>query len=100
MRFLVFICLLYCSLSTYGHGHDTIKKTDFYKEIKNYDLSGLWYRDSFIDDENKKKSHPEAIGFIGDSFQRFYIHYFSIDKNPNNPYEYLVTGKTKVNNSI
>jgi len=107
MRFLLFICLICSSLSIYGHGNDTIKRTDFYKEIKNYDLSQLWCGDSMISykeaaagNEDTAYKRPEPLGFIGDSFQRFYIHYTSVIKNPDNPYEYIVKGKTRVKNNI
>jgi hypothetical protein len=42
----------------------------------------------------------EPIGFIGDSYQRFYIHFNSIVKKSDCPYEYLVYGKTKVKETI
>ena len=43
---------------------------------------------------------PEPIGFIGDNFQRFHIHFTSVKKMPDSPNEYLVTGKTKVKTAI
>ncbi len=75
--------------------------TDFYSKIKNYDLSNLWHTDSLLpQDEKQKVAFPEPIGFIGENFQRFYIHYASVTKNKRNPYVYDVTGKTKVKNNI
>lgn len=43
---------------------------------------------------------PEPLGFIGDNYQRFYIHYTSVTKSKTNPYEYMVSGKTKVKENI
>lgn len=42
----------------------------------------------------------EPIGFIGDNYQRFYIHFNSIVKKSDSPYEYLAYGKTKVKETI
>jgi hypothetical protein len=36
------------------------------------------------------------LGFIGENYQRFHIHFISIIQNPLNPYEYFAYGKTKV----
>jgi hypothetical protein len=74
---------------------------DYYKAIAKYDLSRLWRADSLFDQEEKKNFvFPEPLGFIGDNFQRFFIHYTSVRKNPQNPYEYIVAGKTRVKNTI
>ncbi len=74
--------------------------TDFYAQIKSYDLSTILTAESFVaeDNENGKEKikRAEILGFIGDDYQRFFIHFISIIQNPTNPYEYLVYGKTKV----
>lgn len=75
--------------------------TDFFDRVKNYDLSKVLTADSFLDEESKDKiERTEILGFIGDDFQRFYIHFVSIIQNPTNPYEYLVYGKSKVKETI
>src|SRR5262245_57367619 len=77
------------------------KSVDFYPSIKDYDLSKLWHSDSLhIEGDGDKISFPEPLGYIGDSFQRFYIHYISVTKNKSNSYQYDVFGKTKVNDNI
>lgn len=77
------------------------KAKDYYKNIQHYNLSKLWCADSIISqDDGEKIVFPEPLGYIGDSFQRFYIHYTSVEKNKNNPYVYYVVGKTKVKNNI
>jgi hypothetical protein len=73
---------------------------DFYKEIKNYDLSVLINPDSIFDNLEQMVKRDEPLGFIGENYQRFHIHFISIIQNPNNNYEYLVYGKTKVNRNI
>lgn len=87
---------------------DTINKVDFYKNIKKYDLSDLWAGpDSFqtiqvIDDttNNIIGYRTEPLGIIGDSFQRFYIHLISSIKNADDPYKYMIYGKTMVRDHI
>lgn len=76
-------------------------KISLAEQIPEYDLSKLW-KDDFIsvDSATGPIPFPEPIGFIGENYQRFYIHYTSINKNPQHPNEYLVEGKTKVKNYV
>ena len=76
-----------------------IKTENFYKQIKNYDISVVLMADSIFMDWGKIK-RPEILGFIGDDYQRFYIHFISVIQNPENPYEYFAYGKTKVKENI
>ncbi len=45
-------------------------------------------------------SQDKRLGFIGEEYQRFQIHFNSIIQNYDNPYEYFVYGKTKVRDNI
>ncbi len=87
--------------------------TNFYLSIKTFDLSKLWRSDSIQVLENERypdgklifegvttDKFPEPYGFIGLDFQRFYIHYLTVKKDTGNAYRYLVTGKTKVKDSV
>jgi hypothetical protein len=78
--------------------------TNFFDQIKTYDLSTILTADSIIseDGENGKEKfkRAEILGFIGDDYQRLFIHFVSVIQNPTNPYEYLVFGKTKVKETI
>jgi hypothetical protein len=78
--------------------------TDFFSQIKNYDLSTILTADSILAEDNEdgkeKIKRAESLGFIGDDYQRFFIHFVSIIQNPINPHEYLVYGKTKVKETI
>jgi hypothetical protein len=87
--------------------------TSFYLTIKNYDLGKLWHSDSIQVLENEHypdgklifegeltDKFPEPYGFIGHDYQRFYIHYLTIKKDTGNAYRYVVTGKTKVKDSV
>ena len=114
MKLFVFIVLVGVSLS---QGTVTVAappdSTNFYLSIKNYDLSKLWQGDSvhFITNEGYLDGRrlyegeltdkfPEPYGFIGLGYQRFYIHYLTIKKDTGNAYRYMVTGKTKVKDSV
>lgn len=65
--------------------------TDFYAQIKNYDLSIIMNPVSFLTEENEedkeKIMRAEILGFIGDDYQRFFIYLVSIIQNPTNPYQ-------------
>lgn len=47
-----------------------------------------------------KVKRAEILGFIGNDFQRFQIHFSSIIKNPKNAYQYFACGKTKVKENL
>lgn len=70
--------------------------------VEEYDFSILWSSNSPMGyyDENEDMIRPEPIGYIGNDYQRFYIHFMSVEKNIKQPLEYLISGKTKVKNNI
>jgi hypothetical protein len=82
-----------------------VQKIDFSEKIKGLDISTIISSDSTITifEANKMQVHlkrEEPLGFIGDNYQRFFIHFISIIKNPSNPLIYLVYGKTRVKENI
>jgi hypothetical protein len=86
---------------SYSYSQEKAKKIDFFIKVKNYDLSKIWCADSIKTDElDGAVEFPEPLGFIGDNYQRFYIHYSSVMKSGTNPYEYYVSGKTRVKETI
>lgn len=97
------IIILTVLLFSKTYAQDT-PTTDFFEQIKIYDLSTIIIADSILiedRDEGKEKiKRAEILGFIGDDYQRFFIHFISIIQNPTNPYEYLVYGKSKVKETI
>ena len=98
MKTPILLIALLISISIFGQEPN---KTDFLSEIKNYDISNLLtLEDFFIEDETFVIVRPQPLGFIGENFQRFYIRFISVIKNPSNPTEYFVYGKTKVENNI
>lgn len=78
--------------------------TNFFDQIKTYDLSTIFTADSILTEDreegNEKIKRTEILGFIGDDYQRFFIHFVSVIQNQTNPYEYFVYGKTKVKETI
>lgn len=105
-----YLILLFKSTIAVGAPPDSL---DFYRNIRNMDLSSLWRSDSINIMENEQDAHgkriyyttlterfPEPYGFIGKDYQRFYIHYLTIKRDTGNHYLYHVTGKTKVKDSV
>jgi len=96
---LLFSIILF-AVSAKGQDNET---TDFYEDIREYDLSFLWSPGTqmIVDEEYEGGLiRPEPIGYIGHDYQRFYIRFISVIRNNDNPYEYLVYGKTKVKDNI
>ena len=75
--------------------------TDFYGSLKQYDICGLWNQDKIIvEDGNETYDRPEPLGYFGDDYYRFYIHFISVIQNKDNPYQYFVYGKTRLKKNI
>ena len=93
--------LLFCLISFTSLLAQQPPSTNYYQSIKNYNLSCLWKADSIVIEVGPDKSpFPEPLGFIGENYQRFYIHYTSVTRVNNSPYLYQVTGKTRVKDNI
>lgn len=97
----IIILTVFLCVQTYAQNKET---TDFLAQIKNYDLSTILKADTILTEDNEggkeKIKRAEILGFIGDDYQRFYIHFISVTQNPANPYEYFVSGKTMVKSTI
>jgi len=76
-----------------------ISTNNYYSSIKSFDLSKLWLSGK-INSISEGLIDTEPLGFIGDNYQRFYIHYTSVIKDASNPYKYLIKGKTRVKDNI
>ncbi|WP_177761629.1 hypothetical protein [Flavobacterium sp. I3-2] len=98
MKYWIFCCV--CFMQTFV----VMSQTNFYNQIKDYNLSEVIKPNEIfeVSEGVKRKMLSEALiyGFIGDDYQRFDIKYFSVVKNEKNPYEYFVSGKTRVKNNI
>lgn len=100
MTAIRYINIIFLTVLLFGktYAQDTTT-TSFFEQIRNHDLSTILMADS-IDNSIEKFKKLEIIGFIGDDYQRLFIHFVSMIQNPTNPYEYLVYGKTKVKETI
>ncbi|TVT40622.1 hypothetical protein FNT36_14225 [Hymenobacter setariae] len=81
---------------------------DYYAALKGKNLSSLWLATSRVHPDkqmqaavvNPNEPFPDPIGFIGPTYQRFYLHYTSIRPDAANSYLYHVAGKTRVKDNI
>ena len=67
---------------------------------QNYNLSVVITAEKFLADGEDTLERAPILGFIGDNYQRFHIHFISVIQYPKNPYEYFAYEKTKVKNTI
>ena len=96
---LLFVSLMIC-FSGKGFAQEE-KVTDYFNEMKNHDLSVVITAKLLTDDGGETTfERKPIIGFLGDNYQRLHVHFISVIKNPNSPYEYLAYGKTKAGNNI
>jgi len=94
-----FLIIFLCAESSANA--QSAKYTNYYTSVKNFDFSNCWRGDSIRPDGGDEKiAFPEPLGFIGDNYQRFYIHYIKVKKRLNNPYVYDVYGKTMVKTNV
>lgn len=81
-----------------------LSTTDYSRQISNADLNQLWVSKQLlvIEEDGKEQfiPRPEPLGFIGENYQRFYIHFITATRNPANHMQYLITGKTKVRGNV
>lgn len=76
-----------------------VDKGDFKDQILEYNFSKLWtIKKINVDSADFNPIRPEPLGFIGDNFQRLFIHFSFVEKKDSK--NYYVTGKTKVKENI
>lgn len=89
-------------LTGFVYGQET-ETANFVTEIAKYDISDLWTLTKFrIEFENDTSwiERMEPLGYIGEHYQRFYIHFSSVIPNPVDRLQYFVYGKTRVKTNI
>lgn len=59
--------------------------------LENNDVGFLW---------QGSISQDERIGFIGEEYERIRIHFNSVIRNYDNPFEYFIYGKSKVQDNV
>lgn len=69
---------------------EDLDNTDIKKEFVQHDISSLL----------TQTNNSIVFGFIGDNYQRIRIKLISVSKNPENPYQYMVYGKSMVRDNI
>ncbi|MDO7874400.1 hypothetical protein Q5H93_06620 [Hymenobacter sp. ASUV-10] len=75
--------------------------TDYRAALKTQNLSRLWHADRLtFYGATGTVAFPEPLGFIGKDYQRFYLHYTSVQQDPANPLVYRVAGKTRVKSNV
>ena len=67
-----------------------LSRKDYKNNITKYDFGSLW-----IDTDNSS-----VFGFIGSNYQRIRVKIISATKDKNKPDTYVVSGKSKIKNSI
>ncbi len=100
MKQLLIIIAFFAVFTVKGQEEETY---DFFQEIKNYDISDLWTIKEInyeFEGDTTTIERTEPLGYIGDNYQRFYIHFISAIQNPTNRLEYFIYGKTRVKSNI
>jgi len=100
--FLIFILTIF-SLEAVAQAQNT--QGEWYNDfISNYGLDTKDSKPEMIDYDFSelflKTSSAKIYGVIGDDMQRIQIKWISINKDPNNPENYYVFGKTKVKANV
>ena len=100
MKQLLIIIGFFTVLAVHGQRDKTY---DFLSGIKNYDISNLWIIKEInyeFEGDTTIIKRAEPLGYIGDNYQRFRIHFISAIQNPTNTLEYFIYGKTRVKTNI
>jgi hypothetical protein len=105
---LLFVPRLVCGQTEIKQCQEFLKKqfgthyTDlgtFDDSIFKNDFSKIWTTTKInVDPKETSPYRPEPIGFIGENYQRLYIHFLNVVKR--RPKCYFVNGKSKVNSNI
>ncbi|MCK4920558.1 MAG: hypothetical protein KAS71_05895 [Bacteroidales bacterium] len=99
IRTLAILGMLIAFLNLKGQVGNTTQDSISSDTANNYIINYLSYTDvGFL--WSGQLSQDERLGFIGEDFERIQIHFNSIIHNYDNPYEYLVYGKSMVKNSV
>jgi len=96
--FAVMVLIIMDSLTAQAQPAGT---SNCYTRVKDYNLAALWHAKNIkLLSLKETERFPEPYGTLGKNYQRFYIHYTSVIKDPSNLYCYHVKGKTRVGTRI
>lgn len=99
IRTVAILVMIIAFMKLNGQVGDSIQGSTSSDTINSYIINYLSHTDvGFL--WGGQLSQDERLGFIGDDYERVKIHFNSIIQNYDNPYEYLVYGKSMVKNSI
>ena len=99
MKFRIFIAFIFFSLQNYGQeilcrkdilNENQVFENNQIEKYSKFDFSNLWM----------KTENEFVYGIIGDDYQRILIKFIFVERTLNNPYEYLVYGKSSVKSSV
>lgn len=92
MKKLFILALLFCSVSVFSQKLNSKKVGQIISsKFNKLDISYLWV---------SPDTDFVQVGFIGENYQRFRIHFASVTKSKHGHDTYLVKGKTKVKDNI
>lgn len=99
---IILLQLFIISYTIFGYSQ-TLKKYDYLSELKKEDVSDIWILNKFqteFEFDTTYVERAQPLGYIGENYQRFYIHFNSVIQNPINKLTYFVYGKSKVKKNI
>ncbi len=92
LKTLLVILLSGLALVTYTQDTESDSINDqLVSDIEYSDLGFLW---------QGSPSQDSRLGYIGEHYQRLQIHFLSVIKNYDNPFEYFLYGKSRVKDNI
>jgi len=89
IRVTLYIIVVLCFSLSFGQKNQL--ETDF---------SSLWLPGQISLTDGQKVTKLEPIGYFGDNYYRFRIHFISVIQNPTNKKQYLVYGKNKLKDNV
>ncbi len=94
-RTISFLLLLLCGY--YLQAQDEILTLS---KLKQKDISHLFSSKTILAENEDTIVRPEPLGFMGENYQRFYIHYLTVEKCKTDLLCYHITGKTRVKDNM
>lgn len=82
----------------------TQAQTDALSWMQSQDISGLFTCESFQTPDGMggwmTQERREPLGYLGNNYQRLWMHFISVIKNHDDPFEYYVHGKSRFKGNI
>ena len=94
---LILSLLIFCT-TTLAFAQENAELKPF--NLGGQDISSIWLTEYPITNEGKEINRLEPLGYFGDNYQRFYIHFISVIQNPKDKNEYFIYGKNRLKGNI